>query len=212
MRLSAIIPVKRYTRAKTRLAVSDHIRCDICHLMLHEILATLKSCLYVDEIVVVTAEVRAKALCDSLDVTVLDDAERGVNEAVRLADVYLEGRGTAISLVIPQDIPLLEVQDISFLLKFFTPPTCVMTVPSIRFDGTNALLRCPPRVMGTHYDDHSYRNHMMMARQATPNHELVFVPNMMRDVDTVEDMNYVLNTGAKPRFTESVRRLLALGR
>ena len=180
--------------------------------MLREILTTLKSCLYVDEIVVVTTETRAATICDTMDITVLNDEESGVNEAVYLADVYLEEQGAAMSLVIPQDIPLLEAQDISFLLKFFTPPTCVMTVPSIRFDGTNALLRCPPRVMGTHYDDHSYRNHMMMARQATPNHELVFVPNIMRDVDTIEDMNYVLNTGAKPSFTRSVRSMLDSGR
>lgn len=179
--------------------------------MLREILTTLQSCLFVGEIVVVTAETRAATLCDSLGITVLNDGESGVNEAVYLADVYLEEQGAVMSLVMPQDIPLLEARDISFLLKFFTPPTCVMTVPSIRFDGTNALLRCPPRVMSTHYDDHSYRNHMMMARQATPNHELVFVPNIMRDIDTIEDMNYVLNTGTKPHFTRSVLSLLDSG-
>lgn len=180
--------------------------------MLEEILTTLQSCTLVDEIVVVTAEAEAATLCHTLGVTVLKDEENGVNEAVRMADVYLEERGAVMSLVLPQDIPLLEAQDVSFLLKFFTPPTCVMTVPSMRFDGTNALLRCPPKIMGTHYDDDSYRNHMMMARQATPNHALVFVPNMMRDIDTIEDMNHILSTDAKPNFRRSVQSLLDASR
>lgn len=179
--------------------------------MLNEILAALQSCPLINEIVVVTRETRAISLCESLDITILNDEERGVNEAVHLADAYLKEQNASMSLVIPQDIPLLVSQDISFLLKFFTPPTCVMTVPSIRFDGTNALLRCPPCIMGTHYDDNSYRNHMMMARQATRNHELVFVPNIMRDVDTIEDLNYVLGTGAKPHITRSLCDLLDLG-
>ena len=135
----------------------------------------------------------------------------GVNEAVALADAYLAGKGAAMSLVIPQDIPLMRDRDIEFLLKFFTPPTCVLVVPSQRLDGTNALLRCPPDVMGTHYDDDSYRSHMRMARQATPNPGLVHVPRMMRDVDTIEDLGHILQDGAKPELGLRISRLLGSG-
>ncbi|MBI1658084.1 MAG: 2-phospho-L-lactate guanylyltransferase [Thaumarchaeota archaeon] len=211
MRISVIVPVKTYSRAKTRLDVPPRVREEICHIMLREVLRTLAESPLVHETVVVTREGRARSLGEEVGATVLRDVEVGVNEAVALADAYLAGKGAAMSLVIPQDIPLMRDRDIGFLLKFFTPPTCVLVVPSQRLDGTNALLRCPPDVMGTHYDDDSYRSHMRMARQATPNPGLVHVPRMMRDVDTVEDLDHVLRDGAKPELGLRISRLLSSG-
>jgi len=205
------VPVKTYSRAKTRLDVPPRVREEICHIMLREVLRTLAESPLVHETVVVTREGRARSLGEEVGATVLRDVEVGVNEAVALADAYLAGKGAAMSLVIPQDIPLMRDRDIGFLLKFFTPPTCVLVVPSQRLDGTNALLRCPPDVMGTHYDDDSYRSHMRMARQATPNPGLVHVPRMMRDVDTVEDLDHVLRDGAKPELGLRISRLLSSG-
>lgn len=210
MRVSAIIPVKTYSRAKTRLDIPSRMKEDLCHVMLREILETLSCSLHVHDIVVVTQEGRAESMCGEMGVTVLRDEGKGVNQAVALADDYLQARGAAISLVLPQDIPLLEAGDISFLLKFFTPPTCVMVVPSERFDGTNALLRCPPGIMGTSYDDDSYRNHMKMARESTPNHALVYARNIMQDVDTASDLASMLNGPAKPDLVRRIRESLDL--
>lgn len=208
MRVSVIVPVKTYSRAKTRLDVAPRIREGICHLMLEEILYTLGMSPHIHRIILVTREERARELGEKAGAVILRDREEGVNEAVALADEYLADRGAAMSLVIPQDIPLMCSEDIGFLLKFFTPPTCVLVVPSGRLDGTNALLRCPPDIMGTHYDDDSYRSHMAMARGATPNPGLVYIPGVMRDVDTMEDLSYVVREGSKPDFARRISRLL----
>lgn len=208
MRVSVILPVKTYSRAKTRLGVGSDIRDEICHIMLQEILDTLDRSSLVYETILVTREERAHALGKKSGVTVLRDDDVGVNEAVALADEYLATKGAAMSLVIPQDIPLIQSQDIQFLLKFFTPPTCVLIVPSERLDGTNALLRCPPDIMGTHYDDDSYRSHMVMARQATPNPGLVHVPRMMQDIDTPEDLAHLLEDDTKPELSRRIKLLL----
>lgn len=210
MRVSAIVPVKAYSLAKTRLEVHPQQRADLCHVMLEEILSILSDSPYIHEIIAVTQERRAESLCEEMGAAVLRDDGKGVNQAVALADDYLQRRGAAMSLVLPQDIPLLEPSDISFLLKFFTPPTCVMVVPSARLDGTNALLRCPPRVMGTHYDDDSYRNHMRMARESTPNPALVYVPNIMMDVDTASDLDRLLDGNAKPDLRRQMMESLGL--
>ena len=205
------MPVKTYSRAKSRLDIPDTIREELCHMMLVEVLHALTSCTMIREIVVVTQESRAAELCGTLGVTVLRDEERGVNEAVGMADAYLERRGAPISVVIPQDVPLLEGRDVSFLLKFFTPPTCVMVVPSGRFDGTNALLRCPPRIMGTHYDMDSYRHHTQMARDVTPNNCIVYVDNLMQDIDTIQDLERLLQSHSKPHLVRSIRALINQG-
>ena len=208
MRVSVIIPVKTYSQAKTRLDVAPRLREDLCHMMLEEILHTLEASPLVHEIVMVTQEARAQELGRASGATILRDEEAGVNEAVALADAYLAGKGAAISLVIPQDIPLIRSGDIRFLLKFFTPPACVLVVPSRRLDGTNALLRCPPDIMGTHYDDNSYRHHMDMARRATANPGLVYVHSIMRDVDTLEDLSHIIQDDTKPDLARRISRLL----
>ncbi len=176
--------------------------------MLQEMLHVLASAEHVREIVVVTVEERAISLCKSMGIVTIQDREAGVNEAVSLANSYLVKKGAAISLVLPQDIPLLEPTDISFMLKFFTPPTCVMVVPSVRFDGTNALLRCPPDIMKTHYDDNSYPNHMRMARESTPNPALVHVSNIMQDIDTAADLSRILCSTTKPSLVRQLRNVL----
>lgn len=207
MRISVIIPVKQYHTAKTRLDISDEKRAELCHVMLHETLLTLNRSPYVHEIVVVTGEARAKNLSETMGAVVLHDDDAGVNHAVHTADVYLSRKQAAISLVIPLDMPLMEPSDISFLLKFFTPPTCVLVVPSIRHDGTNALLRCPPDVMSTSYDDDSYRNHMDMARRAVTNYGLVHIPRMMHDVDTMSDLEGVVRR-ARPSLKQRINDIL----
>lgn len=199
MRISAIVPVKRYTQAKSRLDVSDIQRVRLCHAMLYETLDALNRSPVIHEIVVVTDDVRAQKLSGDLGATTLRDNGTGVNEAVRIANRYLADKGAAMSLVIPADVPLMEPADISFLLKFFTPPECVLVVPSMRLDGTNALLRCPPDVMGTSYDNNSYRNHMDMARRTVNNYGLVYIPRIMNDVDTLSDLEDVLDK-AKPEL------------
>ena len=188
MSVSVILPVKSYSRAKSRLDIPPPQRAELCHVMLERILRTLDASPDVCEVVVVSRERRASELCDAAGATLLRDSGGGVNEAVAVADRYLAGRGAVISLVIPQDIPLIEPADVSFLLKFFTPPACVLVVPSMRLDGTNALLRCPPDIMGTSYDDNSYRNHMRVARRAAPNWGTVHVTRIMQDVDTLRDL------------------------
>lgn len=211
MNVAAIVPVKAYSRAKTRLDVDPELRARLCHIMLREILESLRLSPPIRDVVVVTQERRAMTLCYDMGIRVLRDRDEGVNHAVTLADEYLTRRGAASSVVIPQDVPLLEPQDVPFLLKFFTPPSCVMVVPSLRFDGTNALFRCPPDVMGTHYDDDSYRSHMRMARESTPNPALVYVPNLMADVDTIQDLNALLGSGRKPTLLRQIRELFGLG-
>ena len=52
---------------------------------------------------------------------------------------------------------------------------------------------------------------MAMARRATSNPGLVHIPRVMRDVDTMEDLSYVVRDGSKPDFTRRISRLLGPG-
>ena len=209
MNLSAIVPVKRFANAKSRLALDSERREDLCRLMLREILRTLSESSRIDEIVVVSADEEAHRIAGEFGaVRITEDGENGVNSAVSRADKYLLESGRAASLVLPQDIPFVKAQDIDFLLNFQAPPRFSLIVPSRRFDGTNALVRMPVDLMETHYDEDSYRIHLSTGRARTPNTSLVFIRRIMMDIDSMADLQFAAGRNEKPDLCARIQSIL----
>lgn len=209
MRLAAVIPVKSFSGAKTRLGLPAKIKSELCEMMLGEIVRTVSASPHIDTTVLVTKEERAMRIASRAGAEVVrDEAEDGVNSAVALADAFLQRKGYDASMVLPQDIPYLKIQDIDFMLNYKMHPDFAIIVPSQRFDGTNALVRMPIDLMGTHYDDDSYRKHMGEAKTRTRNVAMVFVRRVMWDVDDMGDLEFLLGQPEKPEFAAGVRELL----
>ena len=141
-------------------------------------------------------------------ITIIDQKEEGVNQAVSLADEYLLENNFNASVVFPQDIPNIKTQDIDFMLKHQLHPNFAIIIPSRKFDGTNALVRMPVDLMKTHYDDNSYRKHMLTAKEHTMNVAMVFVKRIMLDVDSQEDLEFLLEQNEKPDLIEKIKKNL----
>ena len=211
MKTAAIIPVKTFSKAKTRLGVSPEKKEKICEIMLEEILYTLSISPLIDKIIVVTKDQKALAISKKYNtVHISDERESGVNNAVALADQYLLEKGFEASIVIPQDIPYIKTQDIDFILKFKTDSKFAIVVPSRRFDGTNALVRMPINLMKTHYDEDSYKIHMSTAKEVTRDVSLVFAKRVMWDVDNFEDLQFLLSQNEKPNIANKIKEILDL--
>ena len=213
MDLAAIIPVKSYSRAKTRLAVGPDARARLCRVMLGEVLGTVCTAAPVSAAYVVSADDEALEEAGRLGaVPVRDPSESGVNAAVAAADARIarEGRHDA-TVVLPQDVPFIRHEDVDFLLRFCRGASCGLVVPSRRFDGTNALLRMPPRAFGTHYDEDSYLLHIAEARRASECAALVFARRIMMDIDDAADLEYCLASGQKPGLCEAIREAVRGG-
>ncbi|HXV51172.1 MAG TPA: 2-phospho-L-lactate guanylyltransferase [Nitrosopumilaceae archaeon] len=207
MKVAAIIPVKTFSKAKTRLSLPPKAKDELCKLMFEEVLRTIVDS-DIDKIVVVTKDKDAIEIGKSYDVIqILDDNETGVNNAVSLADKYLAKNGFDASIVFPQDIPFMQREDIDYLLKV-SSENSVLVVPSRRFDGTNALLRSPVSIMETHYDEDSYKIHLHTGRTRTRKTSLVLMRRVMMDVDNNEDLQFVLDQNEKPEFCEKLAGLL----
>ena len=177
--------------------------------MLEEILQTLSISPKIEEIILVTKEEKAIEIGKKFKVTtIIDEKEESVNQAVSLADEYLLENNFNASIVFPQDIPFIKTQDIDFILKHQLHPNFVIIVPSRKFDGTNALVRMPINLMKTHYDDDSYRKHMITAKEHTPNVAMVFVKRIMLDVDNQEDLEFLLEQNEKPDLIEKIRKII----
>lgn len=209
MKIAAIIPVKTFSIAKTRLELSLQQKEDLCKIMLEEILHILSISPQIEKIIIVTKEEKAIELGKKYNaVIILDNDEKNVNSAVDLADKYLLENQFHASIVLPQDIPCIKTQDIDFMLNYKIPPNFAIVVPSRRFDGTNALVRMPIDLMKTHYDEDSYKIHMNTAKEHTRNVTLVFVKRIMLDIDNMEDLKYLFEQNEKPELVEKIRNIL----
>lgn len=119
MKIAAIIPVKTFSNAKTRLDLPPQKVEDLCKVMLEEILQTVSISPQIDKVVMVTKEEKAIEIGKKFKVhTIIDEKEESVNSAVALADKYLLENNFDASMVFPQDIPYIKTQDIDFMLNY----------------------------------------------------------------------------------------------
>lgn len=209
MKIAAIIPVKTFSLAKTRLDLSPQQKEELCEAMLEEILQVLSISPQIEKTIIVTKEKKAIELGKKYNAIIIPDAEeKSVNSAIALADKYLLENQFHASIVLPQDIPFIKTQDIDFILNYKIPPNFAIVVPSRRFDGTNALVRMPIDLMITHYDEDSYKIHMNTAKEYTRNVALIFVKRVMWDVDNIEDLKFVLEQNEKPEMVKKIKNIL----
>jgi len=209
LKIAAIIPVKTFSNAKTRLDLSPHQVEELCIVMLEEILHILSISPQIEKTIMVTKEKKAIQIGEKFNtVTIIDEKEESVNSAVALADGYLLKNNFDASIVFPQDIPFIKTQDIDFILNYKMHPNFAIIVPSRRFDGTNAIVRMPVDLMKTHYDEDSYKIHMNTAKEHTLNVAMVFVKRIMWDVDNAEDLKFLLEQNEKPDVTEKIKKIL----
>jgi 2-phospho-L-lactate/phosphoenolpyruvate guanylyltransferase len=68
-----------------------------------------------------------------------------------------------------------------------TESRCIVICPSLRYDGTNMLLRKPPSVIATFYDNDSYNMHVKAALKLGIPVKALFSKSVMYDIDTPED-------------------------
>lgn len=208
LRIGAIIPVKTFSRAKTRLNLSPEKTEQICRLMLESVLKTVSQSDVIEKIVLVSKDENALDIGKKFGAHgIYDESEQGVNSAVLLADKYLTQEGFEGTMVFPQDIPLMESEDIRTLSQMRTSERCVLVVPSRKFDGTNALFRTPPSVMETHYDEDSYKIHLNTAEKRDAKSALVLIRRMMLDIDDQSDLRFILSF-SETEIANSIRKIL----
>ena len=208
LRTGAIVPVKTFSKAKTRLNLSYEKTEDLCKMMLDEVLQTISQSDVIDKITVVSKDESAFKIGKKFDVVeIYDEKEQGVNSAVSMADKYFLDEGFGATIVFPQDVPLMKTEDIQMLYDFQMPGNCVLVVPSRRFDGTNALFRSPGDIMETHYDEDSYKIHLTTANNKYAKSALVLIRRIMLDVDEPEDLQTILKY-SKPSISKILEDLL----
>lgn len=184
----AILPVKRFERAKQRLggALSDGSRWALAEAMVTDVLVALRRAKRVDAVLVVTCEPRAESLALGWGADVVSDPkERGHSDAAVLGIREARERGATRVLLVPGDCPSLDAAEVDDLLS---AGPGVIVVPDRHGTGTNALVLDPPDAIAPGFGPGSCERHVERANDAGVHVAVRQMPSLMLDVDTGEDL------------------------
>ena len=209
MKTSVIIPVKSFQKSKTRLHLSEEKTIELCRLFLREVIKTVSESGLIDKTIVVSNEEKISDIIEEYDCKRIPDVnEESVNDAVGLAESYLLENEFTHSIVLPLDVPFFYSEDIEKLLNF-SEEKSVVIVPSRHFDGTNALLRTPVDSMKPRYDEGSYSFQIESAKNFDVKICVGLVYRLMLDIDSVEDLEFVIKQNIKPEFCNRIKEIIS---
>jgi 2-phospho-L-lactate guanylyltransferase len=186
VRTLAVLPIKSFALAKQRLgdALPAAPRQALAQAMFIDVLTALRRSRRVEAVLVVTADNLAQQLAGSQGATVMDDGrESGQSDAATLGIARASELGYERVLLVPGDTPALDPHELDALLAREDPG--VVIVPDRHGTGTNALLLAPPEAMEPGFGPGSLERHV---ERAAPGGEVIAVPTLGLDVDTVDDL------------------------
>jgi 2-phospho-L-lactate guanylyltransferase len=198
MRTAAILPVKRFSAAKSRLGasgVAETLRQRLARAMVTDVLQALAQTDSIERTIVVTREPTLVELAAEHDALLLaDTAEDGQSAAVALGIQRALADGIERVLCIPGDCPALDPAELDTLLAAADARAArdaaaeVTIVPDRHGAGTNGLLLTPPDAIEPAFGTGSCARHAALARDAGARCQVEHPASLLLDVDTGADL------------------------
>jgi len=190
MSIWAIVPVKPFQHAKSRLAtVLPPIEREATSKgLLAQTLNIIRQVTHIDQTLVISRDPNALALARTYKArTVNETGAPDLNAALRSAvEVALSFRVNAV-LILPTDLPLLTATDVEQILEPPGDEPAIVIAPDRHETGTNALFLRPPNVMALAFGVNSFQQHMTNAAAAGVTARVCGAPHFALDLDTPED-------------------------
>lgn len=190
MRATAIVPIKRFAAAKTRLgdSVSDDDRRALGTGMLDDVLASLSRCERLGRVVVVSGEPAARGAAEASGAEWIDDPEdAGHREAARLGVQDALSAGDDCAALLPGDCPLLDAGELDLAIGAMRAGVAGV-IPDRHGSGTNGLLLAPPDAIAPAFGAGSRERHLELARRSGVEPRVVEISSLALDLDTPEDL------------------------
>lgn len=190
MYATAVVPIKRFAAAKTRLgdAVSDDDRRALGAAMLGDVLAALGRCERVERVVVVSGEPAAREAADAEGAEWIDDPDdAGHREAARLGVDDALSAGDDCVAILPGDCPLLDADELGRAIGAMRAGIAGV-IPDRHGGGTNGLLLAPPDAIAPAFGPGSRERHLELARRSGVEPRVVEILSLALDLDTPDDL------------------------
>ncbi|MGB7538415.1 MAG: 2-phospho-L-lactate guanylyltransferase [Anaerolineales bacterium] len=191
MKCWVIVPVKRLSAAKSRLAAMLTIgqrRELVCALLAHTLRALHGVKGITGKIVVGKDRAVRNIAINRGAVFVPEKTRDGLNRALARAAREAVRRGADAVVVLPADLPLLKKADIVGALKHAGKPPFLVMAPDRLGRGTNLLLMAPPGLIRFSFGDRSFRRHREAARSVDAKVFVIRRASLAQDLDCPEDL------------------------
>lgn len=196
MKAAAIIPVKRFARAKQRLleTLDRRQRAAVVKAMLADVLVAVTATESVERLILITGESRAERIAmdrarrAKTPIEVLRDPDdHGHSEAATLGIIRALALGAECTALLPGDCPLLDPAELDAALARMRPGR-VAVVPDRHGTGTNALLLAPGDAIGPAFGEGSMERHRDRATRAGYKVAVESLDSLALDLDTPDDL------------------------
>ena len=186
MKATAVLPVKRFSGAKQRLAggIDDERREALVAAMLEDVLEAIGETRSIERTIIVSDEPGAAAAgADAIP----DPGEGGHSGAALAGIARAEQLGAKCVVLLPGDCPLVAPRELDRLLTG-VPASYVAVVPDRHGTGTNALVLSPPGAIRPSFGEGSCARHVESARDAGVPFAVEELASLALDLDTPADV------------------------
>ncbi len=191
LKIWAIIPVKPFNRAKSRLAkaLTPEEREALATSMFRHTVGLLASVRRFAGVIVISRDTKALAIARDYGVqTVQESGAPELNAALLRASQVVNGFGADGVFVMPADVPFVTTGDIDQILHLGRYKQSVVLVPDRHGDGTNGLLVAPPALIPFSFGVGSFARHKALAESVNATIQVYDSPRMSLDIDTPADL------------------------
>jgi 2-phospho-L-lactate/phosphoenolpyruvate guanylyltransferase len=203
-----LIPVKSLANAKQRLAslLDQPARTKLAQAMLFDVLKTLSVWKSRPEVSIVTSDPFALELARRFEFQIIPDStNRSETDAIEMATRFCESRGIDSTLVIPADIPLIQVQELEKILEAASAEGSVL-VPAGDGRGTNAAWRRPAGLFPLRFGNDSFNPHLAAARATQKPCVVLSLPGIALDIDNPADLRQLAEAPGDTRAQRLARQ------
>jgi 2-phospho-L-lactate guanylyltransferase len=203
-----LVPVKNLADAKQRLSsvLSSEERVALAQAMCEDVLQTLALWKNRPTVAVITSDPFARDLAARFNFDVIADDNSGETNAIEIATAACKARGGSYTLVVPADIPLIEVSELQTIMDsapHSTGGTVLVTDAARR--GTNAAWRSPADLFPLRFGNDSFAPHLASAKATGLPCVVLELPGIARDIDRPEDLLEVAAASGERRSQRLIR-------
>jgi 2-phospho-L-lactate guanylyltransferase len=199
----AIIPVSRFSHAKTRLSPKLTIdeRENLLKAMLKDVISALNGS--VEKIVVISSDDDVLYYVENFDVLTLKEiGNTGLNGGLTQAMEYCSKLCDKV-LIVPSDVPLMKNSHIKKILDLGEEFDVVIS--PAKGGGTNALL-CPAHSFKTRFGDYSFFEHIKESKRNNLSYTVFDSFYLSLDVNTAEDLGEIMLHGSETETSRYLRK------